>query len=162
MSNIDQDIIDEFNDLPFVKSWQNTYVSKKQLILNTDSGELVEKELEDFLYIPGPSLVRHLASVNKFLAFRGENKYGDDWDFKLVDDKFENQNRRMAIFYTSKILDELDIPFMVDEGYGLFVLIKDLAEKAKNSDEAYKEIYLNFAIPKSITTRHGVVESWGA
>ena len=159
---IDQESLKEFKNLPFVKSWQNTFVSKNQNIINTETGKLVEKTLEDFIYIPGPSLLHHFSSDTSFLAFRNENKYEDDWDYNLIADKNDNANRRMAIFYVSKILEALEIKFMVDEGYGLFVEISELAEKAKSEDPVYRDIYQHCAVPKSITTRHGVVESWGS
>ena len=42
MTEIDPELVQEFKDLPFVKSWQNTYISKAQKILK----KATKKELK--------------------------------------------------------------------------------------------------------------------
>lgn len=153
-----------FKDLPFSKSWESTFVSKTHQILNTETGKTEETTLEDFLYIPGINLLKHYGSDSVFLRFRSDNMYEDDWDFKLIESKADNNNRRMAVFYVSQVMEALEISFKVDNNYGIYVEIDELAQKASKAPDEfisiYKDVYFHFSVPKSITTKVGATESW--
>ncbi|PIR32694.1 MAG: hypothetical protein COV36_03860 [Alphaproteobacteria bacterium CG11_big_fil_rev_8_21_14_0_20_44_7] len=158
MSNI----VKEFKRLPFIKSWQNSYVSSEQQIFNTETEQLETRVLEDFIYVPGPSLIRFYSSDPKFLAFRNDHKYDPDWNYHLLPDKSDNENRRLAVFFVAQMMEALEIQFMIDEGYGILVEIGELARLAKTENPVYKEIFLHFSIPKAMAKRNGLVEEWGA
>src|SRR5688572_19802616 len=108
--------------LPFSKSWLNVFVSKSKKFLNRETHQFEDIELKDFVYIPAPSLVRHFSSDKDFLAFRSENKNTKDWDYKLVNDAAENNNRRLAIMYIEPILKSLHINFTIDDSYTIYIL----------------------------------------
>lgn len=154
--------ISEIEKLPFSKSWQSTYISKKQQILNIETKKLESRELNDFLYIPAPNLVRAYGSDPQFLAFRLDHKKHPDWDYKLIKDKTDNEQRRLAIYYVSRFFNAAKIKFMIDESYGIFIEIEELAFLAKQNPEKYRDLYLHLSIPKSIGKKSGIVEEWGA
>lgn len=155
----------ELKDIPFAKSWESTFISKTHQILNTETGKTEAITINDFLFIPGIHLLKHYSSDSSFLSFRSENLYEDNWDYKLLENKTDNNNRRMAVFYVSRMLDALEISFRVDNNYGIYIEIEELAKKAREAEgelqKIYKDIYYNFSVPKSITSKVGEIESWG-
>lgn len=163
MENIEPiQALEEIKTLPFIKSWQNAYISKEQNIVNFATGKPEEKELSEFVYLPAPTLLRHYASDTRFLRFRNENKYEDDWNYELIEDKAENDNRRMVLFFIARYLESLEIEFMIDNSYALYIEIENLARLAKEKEGHYKAIYLSLSIPKAISQKVGIQEQWGA
>lgn len=146
--------------LPFTKSWQNNYVSDTQRILDINTGELAEKELQDFLYLPAASALKHYSNDREFLAFRNEHKGDGIMDFKLLEDQADNENYRVVLLYVAVLLAEMKIYFMIDHKYGVFIEINELHEKAKELGDQYKSLYRHFSIPKTIAQRNGIVEAW--
>jgi hypothetical protein len=156
-------IIEEIKKLPFNQSWRSSFISDKRKIMNFATGQLEEKVLEDFLYIPAPNIVRNYGSNPKFLAYRNENKFSKDYDYNLLSDKFENNNRRIALKYVAEnLLNKLGLEFMIDDAYTIYIPLAALARLAESEDEALRKLYIHFAIPKQLARKTGVREEWGA
>lgn len=152
--------LNQLKKLPFSKSWQNVFVSNTKKIFNLETKQLEEKQLEDFIYIPAPSLVRYLANDKEFLRFRSEMKSSKDWDHKLISDPVENNNRRLAVWWTENILQTLNISFSIDDGYTIYILYEDLQKLATLQEPGAKEFVNSLYIPKTIAHKKGVVETF--
>lgn len=153
--------ITHLKKMPFSKSWQNVFVTKVKRVLNKESNTFEDVELEDFIYIPAPSIVRYFGSNKEFLQFRSENKNSKDWDYKLFGDPAENNNRRLAIMYIEHFLNALDIKFIIDDAYTLYIMDSEL-QKLSNSEVAgAKDFIRNLYIPRTITQKKGGSETWG-
>lgn len=146
--------------IPFAKSWQNNYVSDVQNILNIETGELKETELKDFIFLPAASALKHFSNDREFLRFRNEHKGDGVMDFKLIENKTDNENHRIVLLYLAIMLAELKIYFMIDHKYGVYIEINELHQKADELGDAYKKLYRHFAIPKTIAHKNGIVEQW--
>jgi hypothetical protein len=112
-----EDALNQLKKLPFAKSWLNVHVSKIKKILNTETEELADTELGDFIYVPAPSFVRHFGNDKDFLRFRTEYKNSGEWNYKLLSDAAENNNRRLGVMWAANILQPLGINFLIDDGY---------------------------------------------
>jgi len=154
--------IESLKKLPFSKSWVTNFITNQKKIFNRETKQIEEKEFEDFIYIPAASLVRYLADNPKFRAFRNEHKFDNDYDFKLVADKFENGNRSLAVKFVAPLFEALEIKFMIDDGYTIFVPLSDLSAFANSGDETLRKLYTYFAIRKTLGRKHGAQEIWGA
>ncbi len=153
--------LNQLKKLPFSKSWQNVYVNKTKKIFNLETKTLEETPLEEFIYIPAPSLVRHLSNDKEFLRFRSENKNSKEWDYKLVSDPVENNNRRMAIVWTENILQTLGIKFLIDDGYTMYILYEELLKLSSSDEHTVKEFINNLYIPKTLAHKKGITETFG-
>lgn len=154
-------VVDEIKKLPFNQSWRSTFLSDRRKMVNLESGKLEEQEFHDFLFIPAPNIVRHYGSTPKFLQFRNENKFSKDYDFGFIPDKFENNNRRLAVKYVAELLQKLNVNFMLDNAYTIYIMLSELAKFAESPDENLKKLYMHFAIPKQLARKAGVREEWG-
>jgi len=154
--------IEELKKLPFTKSWQNNFVSDTQNILDVDTGEIKSTQLYDFIYLPAALAVKHLSNNRQFLSFRNDHKNDGMMDFKLLANKIENENSRVALLYLAIILGDLGIFFRVDDKYGIFIEIKELHDKAEAFGGVYKILYRAFSIPKQIAHKNGIVEQWSS
>jgi hypothetical protein len=146
--------------LPFAKSWQNNYVSDVHNILDINTGELKKTELNDFIFLPAASALKNFSNDREFLSFRNEHKGDGMMDFKLLENKIDNENHRIVLLYLAIILAEMKIFFMIDHKYGIFIEISELHEKADSLGEGYKALYRHFSIPKTIAHKNGIVETW--
>ncbi len=153
--------LNQLKKLPFSKSWQNVHVSKTKKILNTATSELATTDLNDFIYIPAPSLVRYFGNDKEFLSFRTEYKNSKDWDYKLVSDPVENNNRRLAVVWAENILKPLGINFLIDDGYTMYILYDELHKLANSDIPGMKEFINNLYIPKTLAQKKGVIETFG-
>lgn len=144
----------------FSKSWLNNFVSKKKKIVNTETRQLEETELDEFIYIPATSIVRHFSNDKQFLSFRSEYKNSKDWNYKLIEDAFENNNRRLAIMYLAKMLNVLDIEFVIDDGYTLYILHEELERQQQSEVPGVKEFMNSLLIPRTFVRKKGTMETW--
>jgi hypothetical protein len=146
--------------LPFSKSWQNNFVSKAKNIINFKTGKVESTELSIFVYIPATTILQTFSSDREFLGFRIENKSTKNFEFNLLADKTENNNRRLAIMYVAQFFNELDIKFLIDDAYTLYIPEEELL-KLNNSGDGFKqEFYNSLYIPKTFGGRKGSEETW--
>jgi len=157
--NIDKAAL-ELKKLPFTKSWQNNFVSDKQDILDINTGKINQKQLNDFIYLPAALSLKHYSNNSDFLLFRNDHKNDGMMDFKLLENKTDNENARIVLLYIAIILAELKIFFMIDDKYGIFIEIKELHNKAQEFGGVYKQLYRHLAIPKQIAHKNGIVEQF--
>lgn len=153
--------LNQLKKLPFSKSWQNVHVSNRKKIINTETKDLVSMALGDFIYMPAPSLVRHFGNDKEFLAFRSEYKNSKNWDYKLLSDPVENNNRRLAIMWAENILKALDIDFLVDDGYTMYILYEELHKLSDSDIPGMKEFVNHLYIPKTLAHKKGIIETFG-
>ncbi len=152
--------LETIKGMPFTKSWQNNHVSQSHDILNIDTGEVGQKELKDFIFLPAASALRHLSNDREFLAFRNDHKGDGMLDFSLIKDKSENENHRIVLLYMAIFLAELKIFFMIGGKYGIYIEISELHDKADENGGIYKTLYRHFSIPKQIAHKNGIVEAF--
>lgn len=151
----------QLRKLTFSKSWQNSFVSKTKKLLNKENNKFEEKELDVFIFLPAPTLVRHYASDKDFLVFRSENKLSKDWDYKLLADATENNNRRLAVMYFARILDALEINFTIDDGYTIYISEEELKKLGESEIPEIKDFYNSLYVPKTtISRKQGTSETW--
>ncbi len=147
--------------LPFSKSWQNVYVSKAaKKILNRETETFEEKEMEDFIYLPASALVRHFGSDKEFLLFRSDNKLNKDWDYKLVSDATENNNRRLAVKYAEALFAPLNINFTIDDSYTIYINNDEIKKLSEFDIPGAKEFVNGLYIPKIMAHKKGVTETF--
>ena len=146
--------------LPFSKSWQNVFVSKTKKIVNPKTGALEDKELEDFIYIPAINLVRHFSNDKDFMRFRVENKNSKEWNFKLVADPLENNNRRLSVVYLENILNSLGINFIVDDSYTPYILNDEVQKLTALEISGIREFVNSLRNQKVISTKKGSSDTW--
>lgn len=153
--------ISKLKKLPFSKSWQNTYISKtKKKIVNKRTGSVEETEIDVFVYIPANVIIQHWGTDREFLAFRQEHKLSSDFNYNLLKDKTENNNRRLAVMYAAQFFNEAEIDFLVDDNYTLYITGEEL-HKLQDSDEPVKKDFYNaLYIPKHFGGRKGSEETW--
>jgi hypothetical protein len=147
--------------LTFSKSWQNSFVSKTKKLLNRENNQFEDRELGVFVFLPAPVIIRHFGSDKAFLVFRSENKLEKDWDYKLLSDVTENTNRRLAVWYLSKMLDVLQINFTIDDSYTVYIEEAELKKLGESELPQIKEFYNSLYIPKTtLAKKQGEHESW--
>ncbi len=147
--------------LTFSKSWQNSFVSKAKKLLNRETNKFEESELGVFVFIPAPTLVHHFGSNKDFLTFRLESKSSRDWDYKLMSDAVENNNRRLAIMYVARALDYLEINFTIDDSYTLYINEDELKKLSQSESAELRDFYNSLYIPKtSLSRKVGTSETW--
>jgi hypothetical protein len=147
--------------LTFSKSWQNSFVTKTKKLLNRETNQFEERELDVFVFLPAPIIIRHFGSDKAFLVFRSENKSEKDWDYKLLADVTENNNRRLAVWYLSKMLDVLNIGFTIDDSYTVYINDGELKKLGESDIPEIKAFYNSLYIPKTtLAKKHGDHESW--
>ncbi len=147
--------------MPFSKSWQNVFVTNVKKILNTETHELEDRALDDFVYLPAPSIIRHFSNDKDFLRFRIDNKTSKDWNYKFINDPTENTNRRLAIMYFEKILKALKIKFLIDDSYTVYLMHEELLKLSDSDIPALKEFVNSLYIPKTLARKKGSSETWG-
>lgn len=152
--------LNQLKKLPFSKSWQNVYVAKTKKIFHLETKTVEETPLEDFIYIPAPSLVRHLSNDKEFLRFRSENKNSKEWDYNLISDPIENNNRRLAVVWTENILQTLGIKFLIDDGYTIYILYEELLKLSSLNEPTVKEFITNLYIPRTLAQKKGITETF--
>lgn len=145
--------------LPFAKSWANNFVSKDKNIINLTTGKPEKRELDVFVYIPAPVLIQYLSSDKEFLGFRLENKFSSDYDFKLLADKNENNNRRLAVMYAAQYFKAAEVEFLIDDAYTIYITNEEL-QKFNCADTAKREFYNSLYIPKHFGGRKGSEETF--
>ena len=155
------DAIKLFKKIPFSKSWMNSHVNNKtRKILNTETGQLEDKELGVFIFAPAPVIVKHFSNDKDFLSFRTENRSNKDWDYKLVADATENNNRRLAVLYASKIFEALDIKFIVDDSYTIYVAEEELQSMGESTEPEVKGFFNLLYVPKTLGKKQSNNETW--
>ena len=154
------DALNQLKKLPFSKSWQNVHVSKTKKILNLETKELVETPLPDFIFMPAPSLVRHFGADKEFLSFRSEYKSSKSWNYSLISDPVENNNRRLAIMWAANILKPLEINFLIDDGYTMYILYDELQKLNHSEIPGMKDFVTHLYLPKTLAHKKGIIETF--
>ena len=152
--------ITKLKKLPFSKSWQNNFVAKAKNIINFDTGKPEPMALDIFIYIPAATILQNLGSDREFLNFRIENKLSSDYNYNLIADKAENNNRRLAIMYIAQFFKEAQIAFLIDDAYTLYITEEELKKLQNTDDASKKEFYNSLYIPKTFGGRKGSEETW--
>jgi hypothetical protein len=152
--------ITKLKKLPFSKSWQNTFISKSKNIVNFKTGKLESRELDIFVLLPAATILQFFGSDRDFLSFRIENKASKDYDFNLIADRTENNNRRIAVMYVAQFLDEAEIEFLIDDAYTIYITHEELQKLYASEDALKRDFYNSLYIPKHFGGRKGTEETW--
>ncbi len=146
--------------LPFSKSWQNNFVSKAKNMVNFSTGKVEPMALDTFVYVPATTILQTFSSDRDFLSFRIENKSSKEYDYNLLADKAENNNRRLAVMYIAQFFKEADINFLIDDAYTLYVMADELQKLSSSAEPSVKDFYNSLYIPKTFGGRKGTEETW--
>jgi len=152
--------IDRLKKLPFSKSWQNHFVTKEKNIVCLKSGKIENQVFELFIYLPAPSVLQLFSNDKDFLAFRMEHKYSDEYNFNLIADKTENNNRRLAVLYIAQMLNSAEIEFLIDDSYTIYITQAELEKLNESGKPELKDFYNFFYVPKQFARRKGVEETF--
>ena len=152
--------IAKLKKLPISKSWQNNFVGKAKNIINPATGKPEPRELDLFVYSPASAIIQAFTTDKEFLSFRLEHKTSKDYEYNLIADKTENNNRRLAIMYISQFLKEIDIEFLIDDAYTLYITADELQKLTTSDDASKKEFYNSLYVPKIFGGRKGTEETW--
>lgn len=152
--------IDRLKKLSFHKSWQDHYIGKEKEIINLTTGKPETTTLDVFIYVPTPSILKLYSNDREFLAFRMENKYSSDYNFNLIADKTENNNRRLAVMYVAQFLNTAEISFLIDSSYTIYITGRELEKLAASEKPELKDFYNSFYIPKHFGGRKGSEETF--
>ena len=146
--------------LPFSKSWQNNFVSKSKNIINPETGKPEGTDLGIFVYVPATAILQTYGSDRDFLSFRMENKSSKDYDYNLLADKTENNNRRLAVMYIAQFFKEVELEFLIDDAYTIYIKGTELEKLNGTEDAGKKDFYNSLYIPKHFGGRKGSEETW--
>lgn len=146
--------------LPFNRSWQSNFVGHKRKIVNQQTGALEEKDLGDFVSLVAPQLVKSLSTDKEFLSFRVENRGLSDFNYKLVPDKTEDTNRRMAIKFIVEKFAPFNMEYLIDDGYNFYIMRPEIEKLREIKIRQVGELYVILTNGKTIAHKEGIVEQW--